>query len=62
MDIIGQVKIADVLRKLYMGDLQRVAGYEFKPQKGACVRLPPNKGEALPRRRHGGGRGASLAG
>ncbi len=49
MDIIGQVKIADVLRKLYMGDLQRVAGYEFKPQKGACVRLPPNKGEALPR-------------
>ena len=39
MDLLGQMKMADFLFKLYRGDMDRLAGYPFVPQKKHTIPL-----------------------
>ena len=48
MDLLGQMKMADFLFKLYRGDMDRLAGYPFVPQKKHTIPLW-DKADQMPR-------------
>lgn len=48
MDLLGQMRMADFLFKLYRGDMDRLAGYPFVPQKKQTIPLW-DKADQMPR-------------
>ena len=48
MDLLGQMKMANFLFKLYRGDMNRLAGYPFVPQKKQTIPVW-DKSDQLPR-------------
>lgn len=48
MDLFAQMKMADFFLKLYRGELNRLCGYEFTPQKVRTIPDESREGQ-LPR-------------